>query len=404
MHAVKNLELKEYPLVLNRVIDEYKKQLTVLDVPSFVSSNANLSNKLRVGWFSGDLSYHPVGRFFLGFSQKRLHHHHLLFDTCDHGAESRREWFKNTTPLDVFNYSNHSLQQQIQLVREHNLDIAIDLSGWTSGHFMRGFLSRLAPIQISYLGYFASTGLPNMDFWLGDHSLFPSPMMEWSSEKLIRLDRCFIAWDPPAFLPEGSVSVPDAINSPDIRFGCFNHHRKFSDLTLRTWGKILQSIPGSTLVLKRGTKEDGSTQSILASRFRKSGLDPERIFWIDRAQSSEDHLLQYAYIDSALDCFPNGGCTTTCEALWMGTPVITLSGNSYVSRMSTAVLSGAGLSEFCANTVDEYIQLAVFYSQSLSDLRSSREQWRTKIINSELGNSHQLVESFEDNFSQIRSG
>ena len=143
LHAVSKSWLKEYPLVLNRVIDEYKKQLTVLDVPSFVSSNANLSNKLRVGWFSGDLSYHPVGRFFLGFfHKKRLHHHHLLFDTCDHGAESRREWFKNTTPLDVFNYSNHSLQQQIQLVREHNLDIAIDLSGWTSATYA-WILSRL---------------------------------------------------------------------------------------------------------------------------------------------------------------------------------------------------------------------------------------------------------------------
>ena len=138
-------------------------------------------------------------------------------------------------------------------------DIAIDLSGWTSNHFLAGFMARLAPIQVNYLGYFASSGLEEMDYWLGDHHLFPSPILEWSSENIVRLSRPFLAWKPVAPLPEAEATVSEAPNGP-VRFGSFNHNRKMSDQTILLWGKILQAIPDAILVLKANASEDLHTQ------------------------------------------------------------------------------------------------------------------------------------------------
>ena len=221
--------------------------------------------------------------------------------------------------------------EKVRLIREAKLDVAIDLSGWTGGHFMQGFLARLAPLQVNYLGYFATTGLPSMDSWIGDDGLFPSPMQEWHTETVHRLPRCFIAWQPSQQLDEAHEPVT-AAPTGGIRFGCFNHNRKLSDATLRLWGELLSSLPGSSLVLKANAATDPYTQTLLVRRMRRCGLDPEQVIWLPLAPSHREHLQQYGQVDVALDCFPNEGCTTTCEALWMGVPVITLTGKHYVSQ------------------------------------------------------------------------
>ena len=132
----------------------------------------------------------------------------------------------------------------------------------------------------------------------------------------------------------------------------------------------------------------------------RQGLDPSSVIWLPRTKSPEDHLRQYGLVDVALDCFPNGGCTTTCEALWMGTPVVTLTGNSYVSRMSTAVLHGADLNSWCASSIDEYIQIAANQADNLHWLRNNRSFWRNKVIDNPLGDSVSLMTSIE---SKIQS-
>ena len=159
------------------------------------------------------------------------------------------------------------------------------------------------------------------------------------------LNRPFLAWKPASPLPEAEASISEAPQGP-IRFGTFNHNRKISDQTLSLWGRILRVIPNSILVLKANAPEDIHTQKILRKRMISHGLDPERVEWLPLAQGPAEHLQQYAKLDVTLDPFPNGGCTTTCESLWMGVPVITLKGSHYVSRMSTAVLAGAHLDEW----------------------------------------------------------
>ena len=157
-----------------------------------------------------------------------------------------------------------------------------------------------------------------MDYWLGDSSLFPSNTNEWCTEKLWRLPRSFIAWNPPHYLIESSIDVGPPPEASGIRFGCFNHLRKISDGCLLIWSKILDAVPDSRLVLKGTTNFDSGSTELTRRRFMRQGIDPSRIDWLPLTPTPQEHLQQYSYMDIALDCFPNTGCTTTCESIWMG--------------------------------------------------------------------------------------
>ena len=328
------------PQQLQTVVEAYRRNPIGSPWSDWVSSHPPSRSKprLRIGWLSGDVCHHPVARFLMGFfeaSAHRFQQDHILVNMVDHAGESYLDHFQRYPQLGHLNATALDPREKFRIIREAQLDVAIDLSGWTGGHFMRGFLHRLAPLQVNYLGYFATTGLPSMDRWIGDEGLFPSPMQEWHSETVHRLPRCFIAWQPSQQLDEAHEPVTMAPTG-GIRFGCFNHNRKLSDATLRLWGELLSTIPESSLVLKANAASDPHTQTLLVRRMRRCGLDPERVIWLPLAPSHREHLQQYGQVDVALDCFPNGGCTTTCEALWMGVPVITLTGTHYVSRLSTA--------------------------------------------------------------------
>ena len=177
-----------------------------------------------------------------------------------------------------------------------------------------------------------------------------------------------------------------------------NYTRKLSDQTLAMWARILDEVP-VILVLKAHANTDISTQTLLLRRMRKAGLPVERLEWLPLTSTPSEHLHQYSHLDISLDCYPNCGCTTTCESLWMGVPVVTLAGNHYVSRMSTAVLSGAGLSQLVAESTDDYVSIAVDLASRITSLRSSRNSWRDVLINSPLGTASELMSSLESAFT-----
>ena len=229
-----------------------------------------------------------------------------------------------------------------------------------------------------------------MNFWLGDRVVFPDSAQEWCTEQRWRLPRCFVAWQPFDELPEGRAEVPAPPVSSDIVFGCFNHVRKLSEPTLRLWAQILKAVPGSRLALKAYTSDDPGTSILLRRRMLRCELNPDSVIWLPTTPSVEEHLQQYGLLDVALDPFPNGGCTTTCEALWMGVPVITLAGTHYVSRMSAAVLTGADLREWIAVNEDEYLNRAVRAANQCLHLRQSRNQLRQHLQSSPLGDAKSL--------------
>ncbi len=407
MHLA-SIESKHYPEHIKSLLDAveptdaYQKHREAgTGVPNCVRGPSG--RPLRIAWVTGDLTPHPVSRFLLGFLEAssgiRRHQHHII-SVLDHGTETNRPLFEQLPALEVHDVSGIRDVKGVAAIRALQPDIAVDLSGWTGGNFMAGFLARLAPIQVNYLGYFASAGIPQMDIWLGDCELFPSQTAEWHTEVLWRLPRPFLAWQPASALPEAVAAVTPPPQGC-IRFGSFNHNRKLSDCTLRLWGAVLQAVPGSTLVLKATAKDDYATQELLRRRMLRFGLDPERVHWLPLAPTPEEHLQQYRHIDIALDPIPNGGCTTTCEALWMGVPVITLEGATYVSRMSTAVLRGAGLGDWVCPSEGAYVQLACQRAADLIQLRSRRDRWRHQIVSSPLGDAADLMQHLEQAFSAM---
>ena len=356
-------------------------------------------SRLRIGLITPDVCYHPVSRFLLMQMRHRSLQDH---DYCLISIANRKDWATDLA-IQMMNVTDSwcdlsevGAQQRIDLLRGMDLDVAVDLAGWTGHALPALFASKIAPVQVNYLGFFASTGLPEMDYWLGDKVLFPDSTDEWSSETLWRLSRCFIAWDPFDELPEGRVAVPAGPSGSDVVFGSFNHVRKLGDSTLRLWGRILEAIPGSRIALKSYTSDDPGTTTLLRRRMLRCGLNPERVLWLPTTPAPEDHLQQYGLIDVALDPFPNGGCTTTCEALWMGVPVITLAGHHYVSRMSTAVLSGGNLKEWIAASEQEYFQKALQAATQCRHLRDSREELRKHVQRSPLGDAASLCRDLGD--------
>ncbi len=379
----------------------YKKHLPVKPL---TPASKKKNDRLRIAWVTGDCRYHPVSRFLLGFLNSlsgNFSHDHLLVSTTPFDDQFP-EFFQKIDDLQVIDFSGNMAHHMTNAIRDLSPDIAIDLSGWTHSNIAASFMARVAPIQVNYLGYFGSTGIPAMDWWLGDSNLFPSKMSQWHSEKIYRLSRCFLAWDPHPELPEANIDVQESPQGP-VRFGCFNHLRKLSDFTLRTWASILEKVPNSRLVLKAAGLEDMEAIALLKRRLMRAGFDLERIDFLSFASSVSEHLSQYRFLDIALDPFPNGGCTTTAEALWMGVPVITMKGKSYVSRMSTAVLKGVNMDSWIANDYSSYEDLAVLHSSNLSTLRQTRENWRLKLKKSELGDSKGLMRELEEAFSVMSS-
>ncbi|MBM5798119.1 MAG: hypothetical protein FJ060_08175 [Cyanobacteria bacterium K_Offshore_0m_m2_072] len=353
---------------------------------------------LRVGLISPDFHYHPVGRFIqmlvaTGLGQPGELH---LINT----GQSALPGLQENTSTRLHQLNAVPAEAQLELVRQLEMDVAIDLAGWTGNNNGQLFAQGLAPVQINYLGYFGSSGLPAMDVWLGDDVLFPNPMQEWHSERIVRLPRPFLAWQPDASLPEGRVAVPPAPQGP-ITFGCFNHVRKLSAGTLSLWAQILKAIPGSRLALKAYTSDDPGVVALVEKRMRRCGLDPAAVIWLPTCPKPEDHLRQYGLIDITLDPFPNGGCTTTCEALWMGVPVITLLGSHYVSRMAAAVLHGAHLPEWVASSKEHYLKLACQAADQLSAIRRGRSALRAHLQASPLGDATDLAEHLWQCFENL---
>lgn len=411
LHA--NLALQLASLASEKSVEHLQKFIPLmrksLQEQGFFQASGALKHRienpemLHIVWLTSDFGSHPVGRFLHGFleaSQGNLQHRHTVVSTYDRGKDSYAPHIKPFTGVNHLDVSSYNGANRVKAIRRLKPDLLLDLNGWTSGQVIPELMARLAPIQVNYLGYFASTGLPEIDFWLGDDQLFPEPMREWHQEAIWRLSRPFIAWQPSRHLPEASAEITPPPSGP-IRFGSFNHTRKFSDRNLRLWGRILQELPDAQLVLKAHASTDQSSQTLLLRRMHRAGLPVERLIWLPLTPSTADHLQQYTELDIALDCLPNGGCTTTCEALWMGVPVITLAGDHYVSRMSTAVLRGAGCGEWVADSEDDYVALACKHAARVHHLRADRAQWRQRLQQSPLGDAKSLMHALEQAFTAM---
>jgi protein O-GlcNAc transferase len=329
---------------------------------------------LRVGVMSGDLRRHPVGHLLEPVLAQLQHHDWqwtAFANSADSDALTQRLRPHFAAWHDVHTWTDAVL---LNAIREARVDILIDLSGHTAGHRLAVFGARAAPLQVSWLGYFGSTGLPEMDALLADPHSVPADESAFYSEEVLCLPKSRWCFAPPLNAPP--VSPLPVLAGQSFTFGCFQELGKINDEVLQAWQHIVSTVPQSRLRLQSVRLGYTDVMEATSNRMRKAGFEPHQ-FQLCAPQSHDEYLASYAGVDLVLDTFPYPGGMTTVEALWMGVPTLTLAWPGMLGRQGASLMTAAGLGDWVCHSLNEYKQRAVALAQSgpvqrqhLSDLRA----------------------------------
>jgi predicted O-linked N-acetylglucosamine transferase (SPINDLY family) len=275
------------------------------------------------------------------------------------------------------------------------------LAGHTGARILLPILARRpAPLQVSWLGYPNSTGLSALDYRLTDPLVDPEGEGDqYYSERLVRLPGGFLCYLPPEDAPEPAPAP--AANNGFVTFGSFNMLPKLSGATIALWSRIMLRVPKSRLVLKSQPLADQRTRMRVLSAFARYGIAEERITLSGALPSFSEHLAHYRCIDLALDTFPYNGTTTTCEALWMGVPVLALDGDRHAGRVAGSLLRRLGLDELVAHDADEYLERAVALAASPGRLAGYRATLRPLMAGSPLCDGARFAAEVEKAYREM---
>jgi protein O-GlcNAc transferase len=337
--------------------------------------------RLRVGLVSGDLRDHPVGYFLEGFLAQvdPAKVEWVAFPTqarTDALTERIRPHFSSWQPL-----TGLSDDAAAQLVHSQGVQVLLDLSGHTAHNRLPLFARRLAPVQATWLGYFATTGLAEMDYLLADPWSLPAEQEAAFTEAIWRLPQTRLCFTPPVV--QVTVNPLPGLASDKITFGCFNNLSKLNDDVLALWARVLQTVPNSQLFLKAKQLRDPSVVASLHKRFVQQGIAADRLL-LEGPSPRADYLAAYHRVDIGLDPFPFPGGTTTAESLWMGVPVLTLSGERFLSRQGVAIAMNAGLPDWVVQSADDYVARAAQHAANLPALAQLRQGLREQVLASPL--------------------
>lgn len=361
----------------------YGLKVSELAKPEVPARNPDTASArpLRVGCVSGDLRAHPVG-FFLESTVAHLDRSGI--ELVAYSTRPRQDAL--TERIRPAFSAWRSLwgvpdQAAAQMIRDDAIDILLDLSGHSEGNRLPLFAWRAAPVQASWLGYFASTGVAEIDYLLADPVSVPAGLESQFTESLWYLPHtrfCFTAPEPHAQLQPGPAPVQ---RKGSVTFGTFQSPAKIDIPVLQAWSRILARLPGSRLRIQ--TNLQGLEPGWLQSRLASCGIDLGRVV-LAPAVPRHDYLLAHREVDILLDTFPYTGGTTTCEALWMGVPTVTLAGKTMLERQGASLMTCAGLADWVAADVDGYVELAVAKAIDLAGLASTRENLRAQALASPL--------------------
>ena len=349
--------------------------------------------KLRVGFVSADLCHHPVAHFIEPIFR---HYDKSRFEFFAYGDQRKSDSFSERLSKMVDHWSETcSLDDKTLAKQIHGdrVDILFELAGHTAYNRLGLFSLKPAPVQVSYLGYPGSTGLPTIDFRITDVHADPPGMTEkYHMEKLVRLPHCAWCYEPDGDAPD--VAPPPLERNGFVTFGCFNNMAKLNPALFETWAEILNRVPGSHLRLKARTLVDIGVCEELKGYFTKLGIEPERLDFFGHTQKIQQHLEHYNEVDVALDSFPYHGTTTTCEAMWMGMPVVSRVGATHVSRVGVSLLNTVGLQEFLCDSREDYISKAVGLAGSSARLAELRTTMRDRMRGSLLMDGEKFAKDF----------
>jgi protein O-GlcNAc transferase len=338
--------------------------------------------RLRVGYLSPDLRRHSVAYFVAPLLL--THDRHEVEAIC-YASVPRPDAFSDELRamadgwVEVHQLDDADLAARI---RADRIDILVELAGHTRGSRLLACAHRAAPVQIGYIGYPNTTGVAAIDYRITDHIADPDGFDEHYCETLIRLPRCFLAYAVPRHAPE--IGPPPVQRNGHVTFGSFNNLAKVNRRVIGLWAEILHQVEGACLVLKSAGTGDPETKATLEAAFAAQGVAPERLRILPPEADAQSHLGLYNEIDIALDPFPYNGTTTTCEALWMGVPVITLTGDRHAGRVGASLLSAVGFTAGIAATAADYVLTARLLASQPELLATARRHLRADLARSPL--------------------
>lgn len=354
------------------------RQEAGLSPPTFCARSAP---GLRIGYVSGDFRRHPVGYFIARILACHDRQDFSIF--CYSSAALADDLTSRLRGLADHWRSLVGLSDQAaaELIREDQIDILVDLSGHTQHNRLGVFARKPAPIQLSWLGFWGSTGLSRMDYILSDAVTIADFEESLYSESVLRLAPSRFCYAPPDYAP--APQPPPALERGRISFGSFNNLTKLGPALVRHWSMILSAVPGSRLVLKWRTLADPRMRERVTQAFAAHQIPADRLD-LRAASPHAAMLAEYHDIDIALDPFPFSGGLTSCEALWMGVPVVTLPGARAVSRQTESILRAAGLAEWVAASPEDHIRIVTALAGDLDRLAELRAGLRARLEASSL--------------------
>lgn len=349
--------------------------------------------RLRIGLVSGDFKNHPVGYFL----ENLLRHldpaavELIAYPTdikADEFTARIKPCFTAWNPLPGL--TDEAAARQIHSDSVH---VLIDLSGHTRYNRLPIFAWKPAPVQVSWLGYFATTGVAEIDYLIADPWTLPETEETWFTECIWRLPETRLCFTPPDI--DINIAPLPALTNGYVTFGCFNNLTKMNDEVVALWSRVLTSVPGSRLYLKAKQLKEASVQQRTIERFANHGIDASRLI-LEGPDTRANYLAAYHRVDIALDPFPYTGGTTSVESLWMGVPVLTLAGESFLARQGVGILMNVGLPEWVAADSDDYVARAVSLVGDLPRLAKLRASLRQQALASPLFNAERFARHFEE--------
>ena len=339
--------------------------------------------RLKIGYVSPNFREHSIAFFLEPLLEA---HDRQVFDVFCYAEVPRPD----AVTARLKGYAGHWLgtvglsdDAMAERIRMDGIDILVDLAGHTANNRLGVFARKPAPVQVAWLGYPNTTGLQTIDYRLVDAVTDPVGEADaCASETLVRLNGCFLCYAGSRDAPE--PATPPGLTGEMVTFGSFNNPAKLSPATLDAWGKLLAELPQARLLLKGKPFADAATRALFLSRLSERAVAAERVELVDWLPSATAHLELYNRIDIALDPFPYNGTTTTCEALWMGVPVVTLRGDRHRSRVGASLLTQAGLTDRIAGSLEEYLEIATALAADPDRLRDLRRTLRPRLAASAL--------------------
>jgi predicted O-linked N-acetylglucosamine transferase (SPINDLY family) len=354
--------------------------------------------RLRIGYVSADFRRHSVAFFLEPVLERHNRSEVEVYCYSDTGRPdaytARLQSLVGNTWRDIRGF-NH--ERFAEAVRRDRIDILIDTGGHTANSRLLSFATKPAPVQVTWLGYPDTTGFASIDYRLTDAAVDPPGETErWHTEELVRLEGGFLCFRPPPDSPP--AANPPFLAEGVFTFGSFNNMAKISPHTVRLWSAILRQAPQSRLALKNKALTEPEARERLLGWFAAEGIGGERLVLSGTVDSLAGHLDAYRRVDLALDTFPYHGTTTTCEAMWMGVPVVSLTGETHVSRVGLSLAAQVGLDEFAARSEAAYVELALGLAADPGELvrlrASLRERMRKSSLMDEAGFARKLERAY----------